>query len=299
MPPRTQDGSGIRSAEIPPRGGIGLRFAHQQQVLDSRPRLAWLEVHAENYLGMSAATAALESLRADYPLSVHAVGLSLGSADGLDHDHLQRLKRLIDRVQPALVSDHLSWSRIAGVCLPDLLPLPLTEEALAVVTRHVDQVQHALGRPILIENPSTYLQYRHSTIPEPEFLAQLTLATGCGILCDLNNIHVSCHNHGWDPSAYLAALPAQSVRELHVAGHATVWQETGALLVDEHGCAVPEPVWALYRDALRRFGRLPTLVERDNHLPPLADLLREALLADAIADDLEMEIACPTCATCS
>lgn len=281
MPARAADDD--RTGPIPARAGVGLRFAHQRQFLDERPAVAWIEVHAENYMGGSAAVSALERLRADYPVSIHGVGLSLGSADGIERSHLQRLRTLVQRLQPGLVSEHLSWSSIGGDYLADLLPLPLTEETLQVFCRHVDQVQHALGRQILIENPSGDLVYRHSTIPEPEFLGCVAQRTGCGLLCDLNNVYVSSVNRGQDAAAWLAALPLGCVQEIHLAGHATLPPGRYPYLVDDHGSAVPPPVWALYRQALGRFGAVPTLIERDNALPPLASLLAEAAQADAIA----------------
>src|SRR6516162_5287132 len=189
---------------IPAKAGIGLRFQHHQAVLDVAPDVAWMEVHTENYMGGGTPLRYLDAIRAEYPISCHGVGLSLGSAEGLDRAHLERIRRAVDRVEPALVSEHLSWSIVGGRYLADLLPLPMTEEALEIVCRHVDQMQACLRRRILVENPSTYLRWRHSTIPEWEFLAAVADRTGCGILCDVNNIYVTAANHDWDPSAYLA-----------------------------------------------------------------------------------------------
>src|SRR5438128_8649103 len=196
-----------KGAMHPAGCGIGLRAPHVAEILATRPGIAWLEVHAENYMGGGPAVRSLERLCADYPLSVHGVGLSLGSAEGLDAAHLERLARLVERVEPALVSEHLSWSITGGAYLNHLLPLPYTEEALAIVTAHVARVQERLRRRILVENPSGYLRFHHSTLAEAEFLAALGQRTGCGLLCDVNNIHVTCANLGGDPDAYLGALP--------------------------------------------------------------------------------------------
>jgi hypothetical protein len=269
--------------------GIGLRSPHVDEVSSTRPPVGWFEVHAENYLGLGPALARLDSIRRDYPLSLHAVGLSLGGADGIDEVHLARLAGLIARIDPCLVSDHLSWSVSDGTYLNDLLPLPYTEEALAVVARNVDAVQSRIRRPLLVENPSTYLRFRHSTMAEPDFLAELVRRTGCYLLCDVNNIHVTCRNFGLDPHAYLRALPAYAVREIHLAGHEEVERGGRKILIDTHGTQVAAPVWRLYRDALRRFGLAPTLIEWDSDIPDLAVLLAEARLAANIADDLATE----------
>jgi len=268
---------------IPPRAGIGLRFQHHQAVLETRPDVPWLEVHAENYLGGGKPLRYLEALRAAYPISLHGVGLSLGSAEGIDSDHLGRIGRLVERIEPAFVSEHLSWSTVDGRYLADLLPLPMTEEALDVVCRNVDQVQTFLRRPMLIENPSTYLRFGHSTIPEWEFLAAVVIRCGCGILCDVNNIYVSVCNHGWQASAYIAALPVTSVEEVHLAGHSVRQFDDGRTLrIDDHGSRVIPEVWALYVDALSRFGPVPTLIEWDTNVPALEVLLDEAAQADAL-----------------
>jgi uncharacterized protein (UPF0276 family) len=216
---------------------------------------------------------------------LHGVGLSLGRADALDERHLGRLERLVERLAPVIVSEHLAWSTFDGNYLNQLLPLPYTEEALAIVCRHVDRVQERLGRTVLIENPASYLRFRHSTLAEPEFLGELARRTGCGVLCDVNNIHVSGHNLGFDAPAYLDALPAGAVGEIHLAGHAVNEADGGTVLVDDHGSPVIAEVWALYRQALARFGPLPTLVEWDTNIPPLARLLAEAARADAVRAD--------------
>ncbi len=266
-----------KCGSIPDGAGIGLRFAHHQVVLDTRPDVAWFEVHTENYAGGGNAPATLDAIRHDYPLSLHGVGLSLGSADGIDEAHLERVAHAVSRFQPDFVSEHLSWSVVDGTYLADLLPLPLTEEALAVVCRNVDRVQSRLGCPILVENPSSYLRFSHSTIPEWEFLAAVAVRTGAGILCDVNNVHVSACNHGWDALAYLDALPVDAVWEIHLAGHAVRPLDDGRVLrIDDHGSRVAPEVWALYDAALERFGAVPTLIEWDTEIPAFDVLQDEA-----------------------
>jgi uncharacterized protein (UPF0276 family) len=227
----------------------------------------------------------LDAIRRDYPISLHGVGLSLGGADGLDAVHLDRVRQAVSRFEPGLVSEHLSWSAVDGIHLAELLPLPLTEESLAVVAANVDRTQTALGRRILVENPSSYLQFRHSPIPEPDFLAELVRRTGCGILCDVNNIHVSACNHGWDASAYLAALPPDAIGEIHLAGHAIRDLADGRRLrIDDHGSRVCPAVWRLYEEALSRFGPVPTLIEWDTDVPALDVLMEEAAIARSLLD---------------
>lgn len=271
----------------PPRlsncdAGIGLRLPHAAEIAATRPRLGFLEVHAENYMAETAALDRLLELRRDYPVSVHGVALSLGSAEELDRVHLGRFKDLIERVEPVLVSEHLAWSAIGGDYLNDLLPLPYTEESLDVFCRHVGEAQEALGRRLLIENPSSYLRFRHSTIPEAEFLAETARRTGCSILCDVNNIYVSARNFGFDPIAYLDALPAAAIGEIHLAGHHAA--EHVNVLIDDHGSRVAQPVWELYAQTLRRFGAVPTLIEWDTNIPALELLLDEARHAQELAD---------------
>jgi len=267
---------------IPAKAGIGLRFQHHQAVVETAPDVAWMEIHTENYMGGGTPLAYLDAIRRDYPMSMHGVGLSLGSAEGLDAAHIERIRLVADRVEPALMSEHIAWSTVGGTYLADLLPLPMTEEALAVVCRHVDQVQSALRRTILVENPSTYLRFRHSTIPEWEFMAAVAARTGCGILCDVNNIYVSAHNHDWDASNYIAALPKAAIGEIHLAGHSLRPLPSGRTLrIDDHASRVCAEVWALYRQALARFGPVPTLIEWDNEVPTLDVLLDEAAQAGA------------------
>ncbi|MFD1626616.1 DUF692 domain-containing protein [Azospirillum griseum] len=270
-------------APIPADAGIGLRFAHHRAVLAEKPAVGWLEVHSENYMGGGVPPACLDAIRRDYPVSLHGVGLSLGSAEELDDGHLDRLCRLIDRIDPGLISEHLSWSIVGGVYLADLCPLPLTEEALAVVCRNIGRAQDRLGRRLLIENPSSYLRYRHSTIPEWEFLAAVASRTGCGLLCDVNNIAVSAANHGWDSHRYLAALPADSVGEFHLAGHTRrVFDDGREIRIDDHGSRVAADVWHLFEAAVALIGPRPTLIEWDTNVPPLAVLVEEAAAARLI-----------------
>jgi uncharacterized protein len=273
------------SSPIPAKAGIGLRFQHHQSVLDARPDVTWMEVHTENYMGGGSPIRCLEAIRRDIPISLHGVGLSLGSAEGLDQAHLDRIRQVAERIEPDLTSEHIAWSINGGTYLADLLPLPMTEEALAVVCRHVDHVQSTLGRRILVENPSTYMQFRHSTIPEWEFMAAVAARTGCGILCDVNNIYVSAKNHGWDPLAYLAALPPDAIDEVHLAGHSIrQLADGGTLRIDDHASRVINEVWSLYEEALRKFGPVPTLIEWDQNVPPLDVLVEEARHADALID---------------
>ena len=231
-------------------------------------------------MGGGSLVRALQTVRQDYPLSFHAVGLSVGSSGGVDRRHLGRIKALVDRFEPALVSEHLAWSQAAGVYLNHLLPLPYTEESLAAVCRNLDEVQTVLGRRVLVENPSAYLRFATSAIPEAQFLAELVRRTGCGLLCDVNNVYVTARNLGLDPVAYLDALPADAVGEVHVAGHSANETDGRTVFIDDHGSPVAPAVWALYEHAIRRFGAVPTLVEWDTEIPALEVLLAEARQAD-------------------
>ena len=261
--------------------GIGLRAPHLAEIDRERPAAGLLEIHAENYLLPSPSFAAMERVRPDYRFSIHAVGLSLGSADGLDAAHLARVAALVKRLQPDLVSDHLSWSTNAGRYFNDLLPLPYTEEALDVVVRNVGQLQEALGRQISVENPSCYLGVAHSTMSEPEFLSELVTQSGCGLLLDANNIHVTAHNLGLDPVRWLDGLPAAAITEYHLAGHAVNDVEGGTVLIDDHGSKVGDDVWRLFARCVERFGPRPTVIEWDTDIPALSVLLDEARQASA------------------
>ena len=278
------NGPAARSARpVPANAGIGLREPHQQQVLDDEPAVGWLEVHAENYFGDGGAQLELlDALALRYPLSLHGVGLSLGSADPLNRAHLRRLRRLVERVAPGLVSEHACWGGIDGRHVPDLLPLPYSQQALDHLCARLDQAQNELGCALLIENVSSYVEFNASTMSEWEFMACLVERSECRLLLDVNNIYVSATNHGFDPITYLDALPTGSVAEIHLAGHTRVEQDGYALLIDTHSRPVCNAVWDLYRRALRRFGPVPTLIEWDSDLPPLAVLLGEAAHADRI-----------------
>ena len=266
-----------------PRAGVGLRFQHHRALLDERPPVGFVEVHSENYMGGGAPLACLEAARHEYPVSLHGVGLSLGSAEGLDEAHLRRVADLTGRIDPLLVSEHISWSVTGGIYLNDLLPLPYTEEALQIFCANVQHLQDALKRPVLVENPSTYLQFTHSTIPEWEFVAAIPKRTGCGLLLDVNNIYVSASNHGFDALHYLRSMPRDAVREIHLAGHTAKQIGDRTLRIDDHGSAVCDEVWELYGAAIRLLGQVPTLIEWDSRIPPLADIVAEAMKADAAA----------------
>lgn len=266
---------------IPARAGIGLRGVHHQAVLNSKPALAWLEVHSENFFGAGGPNLHfLDAMRKDCPISLHGVGLSLGSADPLNVEHLAKLKALIARCEPGLVSEHLSWSSVAGRYLNDLLPLPYTEEALRHISRRIAQTQDYLGRRILIENLSSYLRFAHSPIPEWEFLAAAAENTGCGILLDVNNVYVSAVNHGFDPYLYIRAIPSAAIHELHLAG----FHDAGDCLIDTHGAPVSEQVWKLYRYTLQHHGVKPTLIEWDSDIPELPVLMNEAAKAQSLME---------------
>ena len=263
---------------LPCAAGIGLRARHVGRVIAEHPPVAWFEVHSENYFADGGpALAALDRIRADYPLSLHGVGASLGSTDALDRNHLAKLKRLIDHIEPALVSEHLCWSSVHGRHFNDLLPLPYTEEALAHVCARVIAVQDYLGRPILVENVSSYLTFPESTFPEVDFVVAVAARTGCKLLVDVNNIYVNARNHDIDANAYIAAIPPSVVAEIHLAG----FDAGGPCLIDTHGTPVAPDVWTLYQEALVRFGRVPTLIEWDTDIPEFAVLQREAATAQA------------------
>ncbi len=247
---------------VPASAGIGLRAQHHVQVLAETPRAAWFEAHSENYFADGGAQVeCLSRIRERYPLSLHGVGLSLGSTDPLNTQHLTQVRRAVARFEPALVSEHLSWSSVGGVFANDLLPLPYTEEALRHVALRIAQTQDALGRQILIENVSSYLEFEISALTEWDFLASVAAESGCGILLDLNNIYVAARNHGFDCGDYLQAIPRSAVQEFHLAGHTRIDLGGGEILIDTHGTPVCDDVWDLYRAALRRFGDVPTLIE--------------------------------------
>jgi uncharacterized protein (UPF0276 family) len=272
--------------------GIGLRPGHYRDLLQTLPQLGWLEVHSENYFGDGGAPLYyLEKARGHYPVSLHGVGLSLGSTDPLNTDHLKHLKQLVDRFDPLFVSDHLCWSSIDGVYMNDLLPLPYTDEALVHFSERVQQVQDFLGRELLVENPSSYLQYRHSTIDEAEFLAEVARRSSCGLLLDVNNVYVSAMNHGFDARTYIDAMPAEAVREFHLAGHTVRELPQGTVYIDTHDAPIVEPVWSLFEYTLQTIGRRPTLIERDSNLPGLEDLVDEAQRAQTYCEGKHADVA--------
>ncbi len=269
-------------AGLPVRAGLGLKPAHFRDILETRPALGFFEIHAENYLVAGGPFHHyLGEICRRYPLSVHGVGLSIGGEGPLDADHLDRLAVLLDRYQPAAFSEHLAWSSHGGAFLNDLLPLPYDRATLDRVCDHIDVVQHRLNRRMLLENPATYVEFAASTLSEPEFIGEVVRRTGCGLLLDVNNVYVSCTNHGRDPYAYLDGLPLAAVGEIHLAGFAEDVDAAGdRLLIDNHGSPVAEAVWDLYRYALAGCGPVATLIERDHDVPALAVLLAEAGRAD-------------------
>jgi uncharacterized protein len=256
--------------------GLGLRVEHYRDFLEHKPRVDWLEVISENYLVPGGKPLFhLDAIRANYPMVMHGVSLSIGSCDPLDMQYLGELKALMKRIEPAWVSDHLCWTGVDHTNLHDLLPMPYTEEALQHLCRRVDQVQTYLGRPLLLENVSSYVQFKADEMSEWEFVAALLKRSGCQLLLDVNNIYVSSVNHHFDPKHYIDAIPAAQTRQIHLAGH----EDHGDYLIDTHDHAVCEPVWALYEYAVQRFGLLPTMIERDDNMPPLAALLDELDIA--------------------
>ena len=263
--------------------GLGLRTAHYEAILETKPDLDWLEVISENYLVPGGRPLAnLTRIRQDYPMVMHGVSLSIGSSDALNYEYLRDLKHLAQRIEPAWISDHLCWTGIAGKNLHDLMPLPYTEEALAQVAARVREVQDFLGRQILLENVSSYVSFAQSTMSEWEFLRAVAEQADCHILLDINNIFVSAFNHGFDPCAYLDGIPVERVRQFHLAGH----ENRGDLIIDTHDAPVIDPVWDLYAKALQRFGPVSTMIERDEHIPPLPELLLELNHARRIAKDV-------------
>jgi uncharacterized protein (UPF0276 family) len=273
----------MRPGPIPACAGIGLRAVHHQALINERPAVGWIEAHTENYFhGGGTAARALERARADYPLSLHGVGLGLGSADGVDREHLARVKHAIARFEPALVSEHACWGHSGGEFFNDLLPLPYTDEAVELLARQVGEAQDALGTRLLIENVSAYVAFEHSRLHEWEFLTAVAALSGCGLLLDVNNVYVSSKNLGLDARAFIEGLPPEVVGEIHLAGHT----RNGAVLIDDHGSLVCEEVWQLYRHAIARFGALPTLIEWDTNIPALSTLVAESQRADRMLGEL-------------
>lgn len=268
---------------LPAASGLGFKPQHFPAIAMTRPDLGFFEIHAENYMGAGGAPhRQLAALRADYALSIHGVGLSIGGPGRLDADHLAHLRALIDCYQPESFSEHLAWSSHGAEYLNDLLPLPYTPETLQIVCDHIDEVQDALARPMLLENPATYVLFEQSTLAETDFITEIVRRTGCGLLLDINNVFVSCTNHRNDPRAYLAAFPLRAVGEIHLGGHASEELPSGPLLIDDHGSPVADPVWTLYAETIARSNPLPTLIEWDNDVPPFDTLLAEAHRATRI-----------------
>ena len=275
---------------IPPSVGLGLKPAHYDEALACPAEELWFEVHPENYMVEGGPRLAwLEALRRDKPLSLHGVGLSLAGDAAPDVGHLARLKSLADRYEPFVMSEHLAWSQRGDVYHPDLLPFPRSWRMLARVCDNVSRAQDALGRCLLVENPSHYLALRGHEMSEPEFLTEMVARTGCGLLLDINNVHVSAHNLGTSSTAYLDALPVAAIGEIHLAGHAPDPVLGDALLIDSHGAAVSEAVWTLYARTIVRIGPRPTLIERDDNLPAFADLMIERTHAQEILNAIAME----------
>jgi uncharacterized protein len=269
--------------------GLGLRPTHYEALLgEQRGAVDWLEALTENYLGLGGQPLRyLERLREHYPLVLHGVSLSIGSSDDLDVGYLQRVRALADRLDVRWISDHLCWTGVDGVNMHDLLPVPFTAEALDHIARRIERVQELLGRRILIENVSSYLTFARDEMTEHEFIRELVRRSDCLLLLDVNNVYVSSVNHGFDALAYLDALPAERIQQIHLAGHS----QRGPYLIDTHDAPVPEPVWTLYREAIRRFGTVATMIERDDNVPPLDELIAELNCARSICAELDAKAA--------
>ncbi len=277
LPPRT-----ISALGLPVSVGLGLRREYVDELVSGATRADFVEIHAENFMSDGGPNLRLlDRIAEAFPLSIHGVGLSIGSAEGLDKDHLRRVQRLCERAQAAIFSEHLAWSVQGGIYFNDLLPIPLNNASLQSVVAHVDEVQDALGRRILIENPSTYFSLESSDWDEVDFLREMARRTGCGLLLDVNNVYVSCHNQNLDSRDYIDRFPLELVGELHLAGFEPADTANETILIDTHGSAIAEPVWELFEDIIDCFGPLPTLIERDNNVPPLAELDAELRRAAA------------------
>ena len=271
-------------SSIPAKGGIGLKAEHYRAILTEKPEIGFFEIHAENYMGAGGPPHRyLTAIREHYPISLHGVGLSIGGSRPLDKAHLRRLKALNDRYQPGFFSEHLAWSSHDTGYLSDLLPLPYTNETLVRVCDHIDETQETIGRRMLLENPSSYLTFEESSWSESDFIAEIVRRSGCGLLLDVNNVFVSARNLKTDPLSYLDSYPLRFVEEIHLAGHDRRLDAEGEeVLIDAHGSPVAPDVWSLYETVVLRIGPKPSLIERDNEIPPLADLLAEAHRAEAI-----------------
>ncbi len=266
---------------IPARAGVGLKPEHYETILENKPAIGWFEVHPENYMGKGGAVHQyMEQIRQHYPLSLHGVGLSLGSDEALSDMHLEALKKLVDRYQPGLVSEHLAWCRYRNQVFNDLLPVPYTQQSLETIARNIDYTQNYLRRQILIENPSSYFQLDYATHTEWEFLIELVKKSGAGILLDVNNVYVSACNHGFNAQKYIASIPAALVGEIHLAGHSVQHMRGGKILIDDHGCEVIDAVWDLYEYTIEHIGNRPTLIEWDANIPEWDVLQAQAEIAD-------------------
>lgn len=286
LPPLSASRAGhpTRAATLPARVGLGLKPQHYQDILASLPAVGFFEIHAENYMVAGGPFHHyLGQIRQHYPLSLHGVGLSIGAEDPLDMQHLQRLANLLERYQPEAFSEHLAWSSHGPTFLNDLLPVAYDRATLERVCQHIDQTQSFLKRPMLLENPATYVEFSESSMSEAAFISEVVQRTGCALLLDVNNLYISCINHGRDVQAYLQQLPLAAVQQIHLAGFAEDRDGNGdRLLIDSHGAPVDDAVWALYGQLIAQLGPLPTLIERDNDVPPLAHLLAEAELAETM-----------------
>ncbi len=289
--PPTAGVPAARASILPARGGLGLKPEHFRTILESRPDLGFFEIHAENYMVDGGPFHHyLTQIRRDYPLSIHGVGLSIGGEGLLDEAHLDRLAKLIERYEPQSFSEHLAWSSHGDIFLNDLLPAPYNAATLQRVCDHVDQVQEHLGRRMLLENPATYVEFVASTLAETEFIGEVVKRTGCGLLLDVNNVYVSCINHGRDPRAFIAALPLAATAQIHLAGFARDVDAAGdPLLIDSHGAPIAQAVWDLYRFTLTLSGPQPTLIERDNDIPIFPVLLAEAQQAEKLLQTSRIE----------
>ncbi len=277
----------LYDSTIPAKAGIGLRAEHYTHLLEDKPKIAWIEVHSENYFGKGGRPHYyLDKARELYPLSLHCVGLSLGSTDPLNLKHLSRLKELIQQYNPGFVSEHLSWSSVNGRYMNDLLPMPYTQESLEHITQKIIRAQDILQHKMLIENASSYLEFRQSNINEWDFLVEVATQANCGILLDINNIYVNSKNHNFDPYAFIRAVPEHLVEEIHLAGHTVNKFDDGQILIDSHNQLVCDDVWLLYEYAIKRFGETPTLIEWDTDMPALEVLVEEAHKADSIMQSI-------------
>lgn len=285
--------SSLRAGALPARSGLGLKPEHFRTILETRPNLGFFEIHAENYMVDGGPFHHyLTQIRRDYALSIHGVGLSIGGDGPLDEDHLDRLAILIARYEPESFSEHLAWSSHGDIFLNDLLPAPYNPATLQRVCDHIDRVQERLGRRMLLENPATYVEFAASTLAEPDFISEVVKRTGCGLLLDVNNVYVSCTNHGRDVQPYIDAFPLAATAQIHLAGFAEDIDAAGApLLIDSHGAPIAEAVWDLYRFTLQRSGSLPTLIERDNDIPAFPVLLAEAQQAEKLLQSRRIEVA--------